>query len=477
MAVDDQALIDDVLGGSQDGDHTLGAVYGVVRFLAFGGLTVLVGAVVFLAWLWPGRARRDRRGPPGRWRRRLAGQPWWPRCCASPCRAPTPSAAPSATPLDPTWSPTSSAPADRARSVGGAAGPAWPVARRDVAAPAAARPGRRRGPAPGRGRGRRLALLVTVTLTGHAVSGDLVPAGLRHRPRPPVGGERVARRPRRARVAVLWPSRRARRRRGADRRAGRRCSTAASAWSTGSRRWRSARCVAIVVSGVVQGWRQVGGYDALFDTTYGRLLVVKVAPVRRRCWWPPPSAAPGCASARGGPLGRGWRCRPAPAPWRRRPSERSRPACQVLRWSVARRGRPSPSLVLAVTALLVNAVPGETAAGGRRAAARSTPRSPRTTSCSPSTSIPTTVGHHRRAPLPQRARAATRSTAEEVHRLAHACPSRTWGPSPCRSSTSARATGRPTPPRSRSPATGSSSCWSAPATSTRPASTTVVPVP
>ena len=54
VAVDDQALIDDVLGGSQDGDHTLGAVYGVVRFLAFGGLTVLVGSVVFLAWLWPG---------------------------------------------------------------------------------------------------------------------------------------------------------------------------------------------------------------------------------------------------------------------------------------------------------------------------------------------------------------------------------------------------------------------------------------
>lgn len=34
--------------------------------------------------------------------------------------------------------------------------------------------------------------------------------------------------------------------------------------------------VAIVVSGVVQGWRQLGSVSALWDTSYGRLLVVKV---------------------------------------------------------------------------------------------------------------------------------------------------------------------------------------------------------
>ena len=34
--------------------------------------------------------------------------------------------------------------------------------------------------------------------------------------------------------------------------------------------------VAIVASGVVQGWRQLGSVSALWDTTYGRLLVVKV---------------------------------------------------------------------------------------------------------------------------------------------------------------------------------------------------------
>jgi copper transport protein len=32
----------------------------------------------------------------------------------------------------------------------------------------------------------------------------------------------------------------------------------------------------IVLSGIVQGWRQVGSWGALFHTTYGRLLIVKV---------------------------------------------------------------------------------------------------------------------------------------------------------------------------------------------------------
>ena len=69
IAVDDQALIADVLGGSRDGDHTLGAVYGVVRFLAFGGLIVFVGSLVFLTWLWPagGGDRRARRVVAGAW--------------------------------------------------------------------------------------------------------------------------------------------------------------------------------------------------------------------------------------------------------------------------------------------------------------------------------------------------------------------------------------------------------------------------
>jgi copper transport protein len=35
--------------------------------------------------------------------------------------------------------------------------------------------------------------------------------------------------------------------------------------------------VVIVVTGMVQGWRQVGSLQALGQTAYGRLLVVKVA--------------------------------------------------------------------------------------------------------------------------------------------------------------------------------------------------------
>ena len=99
IAVDDQALIADVLGGSQDGDHTLGAVYGVVRFLAFGGLTVFVGSVVFLTCC--GRPARTTGAPAWSWRG-PGGPAWLRRCCRSRCRAPTRPAARSATSCRPT---------------------------------------------------------------------------------------------------------------------------------------------------------------------------------------------------------------------------------------------------------------------------------------------------------------------------------------------------------------------------------------
>ena len=120
--------------------------------------------------------------------------------------------------------------------------------------------------------------------------------------------------------------------------------------------------IAIVASGLVQGWRQVGGYDALTETTYGRLLLVKVSLVAgmlvaaafSRSWVRQRAAAgagatrvalspgPGATAASGGG-----------------PSSRLR----GLRWSVAAEVGIAV-LVLAVTALLVNAVPGETAAAG-----------------------------------------------------------------------------------------------------------------
>ncbi len=67
---DDQALIDDVLGGGSQGDTVLGVVYGIARFAAFAGIVVLVGGLAFVAWLWPA-GRDDRRA------RRIGAVAWW----------------------------------------------------------------------------------------------------------------------------------------------------------------------------------------------------------------------------------------------------------------------------------------------------------------------------------------------------------------------------------------------------------------
>ncbi len=120
-----------------------------------------------------------------------------------------------------------------------------------------------------------------------------------------------------------------------------------------------AAVVVIVATGVIQGWRQVGSYDALFDTAYGRLLVFKVvlfagmlvaasfsrtwirnravAQARALALSPGPGAV--AASADRGPAG-----------------------LAVLRRSVAAEVALAVG-VLAVTAMLVNAVPGASTGG------------------------------------------------------------------------------------------------------------------
>jgi copper transport protein len=67
---DDQALINDVLGGAGQGDTVLGVVYGIARFAAFAGIIVLVGGIAFVAWLWPA-GRDDPRA------RRIGAVAWW----------------------------------------------------------------------------------------------------------------------------------------------------------------------------------------------------------------------------------------------------------------------------------------------------------------------------------------------------------------------------------------------------------------
>ena len=146
-----------------------------------------------------------------------------------------------------------------------------------------------------------LALLATVTLTGHAVSGDLVPLAmltdLVHLVGVSVwlGGLALLV------VAVLRvPGAAA----GDDDDADEVLDDRFAVVDRFSQVAFGA-VVAIVVSGVVQGWRQVGGDDALTETTYGRLLVVKVllvaamlvAAAFSRSW------VRQRAGARGGPVG------------------------------------------------------------------------------------------------------------------------------------------------------------------------------
>jgi copper transport protein len=112
----------------------------------------------------------------------------------------------------------------------------------------------------------------------------------------------------------------------------------------------------IVVSGVVQAWRQLGSWDALMDTSYGRLLLVKVgffilmvaAAAASRSWVRQRARARMASLAL------------SPGPGAVRASPSGRAPLSVLRRSVAAEIGLAVA-VLAVTAALVNAVPGATA--------------------------------------------------------------------------------------------------------------------
>jgi copper transport protein len=361
VSVDDQALIEDVLGGSRDGDATLGAVYGVMRFGAFAGITVLVGSVVFLAWLWP-NGRDDRRA------RRVVAAAWLTSAIATALCIPLQGAYAIGGTLGDAL--------DLgviADEVGTRTGRAWVVRLLLLAAAAVVLPrlGRRaagrRPEATGESTqlagdltaravavGGGLALLVTVSLTGHAVSGDLVPlafvtdvthlAGVSLW----LGG-----------LAVLLFAVLLRRADAAEADDGAGAGVVDDAEPVVNRFSQVAfgAVVAIVVSGVVQGWRQVGTYDALLETTYGRLLVIKVtlfagmlvAAAVSRSWVRQRAAARSVALT----------LSPGPGAAAATPdTDRSRLA--VLRQSVAAEVGLALA-VLVVTALLVNAVPGETA--------------------------------------------------------------------------------------------------------------------
>ncbi|MGH9117644.1 MAG: copper resistance D family protein, partial [Acidimicrobiales bacterium] len=116
-------------------------------------------------------------------------------------------------------------------------------------------------------------------------------------------------------------------------------------------RWALVAVVLVVASGSLQAWRQLGSLSALVDTTYGRVLIVKVGLVvlvlcgafvsrewvyRRRAW-AEADVADGDAPKPNKPL-----------------------SVRTLRRSVTAEVVVA-ALVLAVTALLVNTVPGKDA--------------------------------------------------------------------------------------------------------------------
>ena len=197
-----------------------------------------------------------------------------------------------------------------------------------------------------------VALAVTVSLTGHAVSGDMVPvafaADVVHLSGAGVwlGGLALLT------YAVLRPAVGA----AADDPDVDGIAPVVSGFSTVA----FGAVVALAASGTVQGWRQVGGYDALLETTYGRLLVVKVALVGAmlvaaafsRSWVRERSAGRAAAMA----------LSPGPGAVAQGTSAGGA-RLSALRQSVGAEAALAVA-VLAVTALLVNAVPGGTADGG-----------------------------------------------------------------------------------------------------------------
>lgn len=258
------ALADELLAG-EGGDPAVGAVYTAVRWLSFASLALLVGATAFVLMIW-----RDGRGHPrvrallwGAWAVQLAST-----LLSFPLQGLYVSGLGGGSALDP----------ELLSAVAGTRFGLVNLARVGLlllVIPALLALGR---PAPAEGTRAQgwsgsyaedamlllaLGLLLTPGLAGHAGTGYLVPLALVtdvvHLAAVAVwlGGLVML-------AAVVLPRRQA----AELRRVVPRFSSVAFA-----------AVVAVVVSGAVQGWRQVGTVDGLLTTTYGRLLLTKVVGV------------------------------------------------------------------------------------------------------------------------------------------------------------------------------------------------------
>jgi copper transport protein len=372
-----EALRDDLVADS-GGDRALGIVYGVARFAAFAGIVLLVGGAAFVLGLWPAGAT-DRRT------RRLVAFGWWVTVAATVASIGLQGAYEAngglADALDPgvfgdglgartgrTWgirllvlaalavlylvARPRTGPRTRTRSggAGGADGLAAPAPARfgDEATFLAAVLG--------------LGVLVTVSAAGHASAGDMVPLAMVTDVVHLVGvcvwlgGLAVLA------AVLLRPDAGGFDRSELDGVVGR-FSTVAFA-----------SVVAIVVSGSVQGWRQLDTLDELVDTPYGRLLLIKVALValmvvgaffsrvwvrRRLAVGSAGGATGGAGGATGDGSGTGAEPAPVLSPGPGAAAVSPPPDVRSLRRSVGAEALVAVA-VLGVTAALVNAVPGDT---------------------------------------------------------------------------------------------------------------------
>ncbi|MDQ1497422.1 MAG: copper transport protein [Actinomycetota bacterium] len=253
----DAALVEKLLS-SGGGSTTVGAVYAVIRFAAFSALVLLVGGFAFLALVWPGGAALPRA-------RRLLWAAWGAAVVTTAVGIPVQGVYAAGLPLSKVASSTvlSGVLDERFGKVWGArlvllalmALVLVALGRRPVADGAALPPAiRAAGGVLGVG------LLLTPGLAGHASTQDLVPLAVASDVIHLVsvslwlGGLAML-------AAAVLP-----------RRLPEEMSVVVPRFS----KLAFGAVIVILVTGTFQGWREVRSTAALTDTTYGRLLIVKV---------------------------------------------------------------------------------------------------------------------------------------------------------------------------------------------------------
>ena len=256
-ATADAALVQKLLA-SGGGDTTVGAVYAVIRFVAFASLVLLVGGLAFVALIWPPGIADVRT-------RRILWGAWWTALVTTAVGIPIQALYVAGLPISNVLSSTV-----RSGMLGDRFGQVWTGRLVLLGLTASVLAFLfRRIPANERqlpqgllaaGGLLSVGLLLTPALAGHAAALDLVPLAIVsdviH-----VGAVSVWLGGLALLAAAVLP------RRVADE-----LAVVVPRFS----RAAFAAVVTILVTGVFQSWRQVRSTAALTETTYGRLLIVKV---------------------------------------------------------------------------------------------------------------------------------------------------------------------------------------------------------